>query len=46
MDGEEVTEIGGELMRYLVLFFVQFAPLLFLSPLSYSRIALSADMSS
>ena len=46
VDGEEVTETGEELMRYLALFFVWFAPLLFLSPSSYSRIALSVDMSS
>ena len=43
--GEEVTEIGEELMRCLILFFVRFDPLLSPSPSSYSRIASSADMS-
>ena len=46
VDGEEVTETGEELMRYLALFFVWLVPLLFLSLSSYSWIALSADMSS
>ena len=40
-----MTEIGEELMRCLILFFAQFDPLLSLSSSSYSRMALSTDMS-
>ena len=45
VEGEEVTEIGEELMRCLILFFVRFDSLLSSSPFSYSWIASSADMS-
>ena len=45
VDGEEMTEVGEELMRYLALFLRWPAPFLFPSLSSYSRIASSADMS-
>ena len=43
--GEKVTEDGGELIRCLILSLVRFDLLLSLRPSSYSRMALSADMS-
>ena len=46
VEGEEVTEIGEELIRCLILSFVRFDLLLSLRPFSYSQMALSADMSS
>ena len=45
VEGEEVTETGEELMRCLILSFVQFGSLLSPSLSSYSRMASSADMS-
>ena len=46
VEGEEVTETGGELMRCLTLSLVRFGLLLSLRPSSYSQMASSADMSS